>query len=182
MLPLPTNRSMSMTRFLAVTLLAAGLAAPIPASAQAGGLVVCDAKVMRIMRALKEKGDTLTPQEQETARRALFKAISECRPWRSSHPGRAEAPPDGGGEQRQRVMQGAQQDRQSLRLQQDVLTDAEMREGDRRIDAIERKAQTDPYAAREMQKIWELDQSRATVNRPIPGGPDTPSLVGPGER
>ena len=173
-MPMITIRSIS------ALVLAMVLAAPPPALAQAGGRVVCDAKVMRIVRALREKADRLTPQEQDTARRALFKAISECRPLRSSHTARTQPPP--AGDERRRVLDGVQQDRQSLRLRQDVLTDAELREGDRRIDAIERKAATDPYVAREMQKIWQLDESRATVNRPIPGGPDAPSLVGPGER
>ncbi|MBC7951501.1 MAG: hypothetical protein H7Z12_06710 [Rhodospirillaceae bacterium] len=73
-------------------------------------------------------------------------------------------------------------ERQSLRSQQNVLTRPEEREGERRLDAIDRKAQTDPRAARDMQRIWEADRSLSTINRPIPGGPVSPSLVGPGDR
>lgn len=59
-------------------------------------------------------------------------------------------------------------DRQSLRAQQNVLKPRELNEGEDRLDAIDRKAQTDPRAARDMQRIYEADQSLSTINRPIP--------------
>lgn len=59
-------------------------------------------------------------------------------------------------------------DRQSLRAQQNVLTPRELRQGETRLDAIDRKAKTDPRAARDMQRIYDADQSLSTVNRPIP--------------
>lgn len=43
-----------------------------------------------------------------------------------------------------------QLDRQSLRARQNALTPEEQRRGEDRLDAIDRKAQTDPRAAREM--------------------------------
>lgn len=78
-------------------------------------------------------------------------------------------------------------DRQSWRAQQNVLNPAERREGERRLDAIDRKARTDPRAARDMQRIWEADRALGTLNRPGPGPqppvtPGSPSLVGPGDR
>jgi|AGTN01.1.fsa_nt_gi hypothetical protein len=59
-------------------------------------------------------------------------------------------------------------DRQSLRAQQNVLTPQEQRRGEDRLDSIDRKAETDPRAAREMQRIYDADQSLSTINRPIP--------------
>lgn len=73
-------------------------------------------------------------------------------------------------------------ERQSWRAQQNVTSPAEQREGERRLDAIDRRAQTDPRAARDMQRIWDADRSLNTINRPIPGGSPNPSLVGPGDR
>ncbi|MBI5164443.1 MAG: hypothetical protein HY985_11135 [Magnetospirillum sp.] len=72
-------------------------------------------------------------------------------------------------------------DRPSLRARQSVLSPGESREGERRLDAIERKQSLDPDAARDLRRIYRADESRATVNRPIPGGEPTPGLVGPGE-
>lgn len=60
------------------------------------------------------------------------------------------------------------QDRQSLRAQQNVLTPQEQRHGEDRLDTIDRKAKTDPRAARDMQRIYDADQSLNTLNRPIP--------------
>lgn len=73
-------------------------------------------------------------------------------------------------------------ERQDLRLKQNVLTAPELRAGERRLDAIQGKAQTDPYAAQQMLQIYKTDQSLATVNRPIPGGAPSPGLVGPGDK
>lgn len=70
-------------------------------------------------------------------------------------------------------------ERQSWRAQQTILTPAERREGERRLDAIDLRAKSDPRAARDMQRIWEADRALGTQNRPGPGGP---SLVGPGDR
>ena len=73
-------------------------------------------------------------------------------------------------------------ERQDLRLKQSVLTPPELREGERRLDAIQGKAQTDPYAAQQMLQIYKTDQNLATTNRAIPGGAPSPGLVGPGDR
>jgi hypothetical protein len=74
------------------------------------------------------------------------------------------------------------QAREDLRVQQDRLYPSELREGERRLDAIQERARTDPRAARDMQRIYDADHSLSTINRPIPGGQPTPGLVGPGER
>jgi hypothetical protein len=78
----------------------------------------------------------------------------------------------------------AQQDRQDLRLRQTqrTLSRPEEREGERRLDAIQQRAQTDPRAAGDALHILDADKSLATVNRPIPGGPRNPGLAGPGEK
>ncbi|MBC7908152.1 MAG: hypothetical protein H7Y60_15605 [Rhodospirillaceae bacterium] len=73
-------------------------------------------------------------------------------------------------------------ERQSLRSQQNVLTLPELREGENRLDAIDRKGKTDPRAARDMQRIWEADRALSTTNRSIPGGLANPGLVGPGDK
>lgn len=160
-------------------LIAAGavlmLAAPLPVLAQAGGRVICDVKVMRLVHTLKDRAGDMSAQELDTARRALYKAISECRPVGSSHSGGGANPAaDPGAEGRKRVQEGVAQDRQSLRMQENVLTKPELREGETRLDSIHNKAQTDPYIAREMQKQWQVDQSLSTINRPIPGSPNAP--------
>lgn len=62
-------------------------------------------------------------------------------------------------------------DRQTLRSQQRVLTPQEQSQGEQRLDQIDRKARTDPRAAREMHDIYKADQSLSTINRPIPPGP-----------
>lgn len=159
--------------FCAVVLL---LAAP---AALAQG-VVCDAKVMRIAKNLRD--EPMTPEQAERARQALYAAIDKCRPVssgsstaRREHLSQGESRPD------------TALDRQSWRNQQSVLNPAEQREGERRLDAIDRKAQSDPRAARDMQRIWQADQALGTLNRPPPGGPSplspgNPSLVGPGDR
>lgn len=75
-------------------------------------------------------------------------------------------------------------DRQSWRAEQNRLSPSEQRAGERRMDAIDRKAQTDPRAARDMQRIWDADRSLNTINRPpnsMPTKPGSPSLVGPGD-
>lgn len=56
------------------------------------------------------------------------------------------------------------QDRQSLRAQQNLPL-SELREGERQLDSIDRKAQTDPRTARDMQRIWQADRSLAEINR-----------------
>lgn len=71
-----------------------------------------------------------------------------------------------------------QLERQSWRAQQTILNPAERREGERRLDAIDHRAQSDPRAARDMQRIWEADRALNTLNRPGAG----PSLVGPGDK
>jgi hypothetical protein len=73
-------------------------------------------------------------------------------------------------------------EQRALRLRGTVLTPPELREGERRLDAIGDKAQNDPFAARQMLQIYRLDQSLATINRPIPGGVPGPGVVGPGDR
>lgn len=154
----------------------------VASPAAADGVVVCDAKVKRIAQALRDKADTLTAREAERGRDALLAAVLACKPLRAGSSPRAQAPPPDGGTAR-RVEQGVDLDRQSLRAQQNVLTRPELREAERRLEAIERKAQSDPYIAREMQKIYEVDRSLSTINRPIPGSPtDSPRMVGPGDR
>ncbi|HLO78493.1 MAG TPA: hypothetical protein VK196_18715 [Magnetospirillum sp.] len=154
-----------------VALLAMSLAAA-PSLAQT---VACDAKVTRIVRNLRS--EPMTADQADRAREALYAAIEKCRPLHSGSSGarrdrlsQGEPPPD------------TTLERQSWRAQQNALGPAERREGERRLDAIDRKAQTDPRAARDMQRIWEADRSLNTINRPIPGGPANPSLVGPGDR
>lgn len=149
--------------------------AVFPAFAQAQGMVACDAQAMRIVKNLRD--EPMTPDQAERARQALYAVIEKCRPLssgsstaRREHLSQDGAPPDTGLE------------RQSWRAQQNVLSPGERREGERRLDAIERKAQSDPRAARDMQRIWDADRSLNTINRPIPGGPVNPSLVGPGDR
>lgn len=158
-----------------VPLLCALLLVAAPSVALAQGTVACDAKVMRIVKNLRD--EPMTPEQAERARQALYAAVEKCRPLSSGSStahrptlSQGEAPPD------------TTLDRQSWRAQQNVLTPGEQREGERRMDAIDRKAQTDPRAARDMQRIWEADRSLGTVNRPIPGGSPNPSVVGPGER
>lgn len=156
------------------------LALAVPSTAQAEGTVACDARVMRIVKNLRS--EPMTPEQAERARQALYAAVEKCRPLSS---GSSTA-------HRDRLSQGEPRpdttlERQSWRAQQDVLNPAEQREGERRLDAIDRKAQTDPRAARDMQRIWEADRALGTMNRPPPGGPSpltpgTPSLVGPGDR
>ncbi|HTH16511.1 MAG TPA: hypothetical protein VL974_07655 [Magnetospirillum sp.] len=157
------------------SILAALLALPLPAAAQ--GTVVCDAKVMRIVKNLRD--EPMTPDQTERARQALYAAIEKCHSPSSSHYGAS----------RQNLSQdntpaapSTQLERESWRAQQNVLSPAEQREGERRLDAIDRRAQTDPRAAQDMKRIWDADRSLNTINRPIPGGPSNPSLVGPGDR
>lgn len=154
------------------------LAAPLAVRAE--GMVACDARVMRIVKNLR--AEPMTPEQAERARQALYAAVEKCRPLSSGSStarhealGQSESRPD------------TTLERQSWRAQQNVLNPAEQREGERRLDAIDRKAQTDPRAARDMQRIWEADRALGTMNRPPPGGPapltpGTPSLVGPGDR
>lgn len=149
--------------------------AVLPSVAMAQGTVTCDARVMRIVKNLRD--EPMTPDQAERARQALYAAIEKCRPLSSgSSTARHErlsqsgAPPD------------TTLERQSWRAQQNTMSPAEQREGERRLDAIDRQAQTDPRAARDMQRIWEADRSLNTINRPIPGGPASPSLLGPGDR
>ncbi|MCR6629783.1 MAG: hypothetical protein NVV74_06865 [Magnetospirillum sp.] len=153
--------------------LMAALALPWPAWGQAA--VACDGKIMRIVKNLRD--EPMTPDQAERARQALYAAIEKCRPLSS---GGHAAP-------RQRISQdepppSTTLERQSWRAQQNTMSPAEQREGERRLDAIDNKAQTNPGAARDMQRIWEADRSLNTINRPIPGGSDNPSLVGPGDR
>lgn len=143
-------------------------AAPLPSLAQAGGQVICDVKVMRLVHTLKDKAEAMSAQELDTARRALYKAISECRPMRSSHSSSRSAAQIAADSDGQKVIDTAEQDRQSLRMQQNDLTKPQLREGERRLDAIEHKARTDPYTAREMQKLNQIDQSRTPAPRPPP--------------
>ncbi len=146
----------------------------LPGLAFAEPRVTCDAKVKRIADNLRH--EPMSPDQAERARQALYAAIDQCRPLSSgSAPHRTAErepapPPD------------TRIDRQSLRAQQNVLTPSEQREGERRLDAIDRKAATDPGVAREMQRIYQADQALSTNNRPIPGSPPGSSLVGPGDR
>lgn len=142
--------------------------------------VACDARVMRIVKNLRD--EPMTPDQTERTRQALYTAIEQCRPLST---GSSTA-------RRQSLSQAEPTpattlDRQSWRAQQNVLNPAERHEGERRLDAIDRKAQTDPRAARDMQRIWDADRALGTLNRPSPGGgaptsPGNPSLVGPGDR
>lgn len=141
------------------------LAAPLPALAQAGGQVICDVKVMRLVHTLKDKAEGMSAQELDTARRALYKAISECRPLRASHPSARTSDGSDAAEQRKKIIDTAEQDRQSLRMQQNMLTRPELHEGERRLDAIQHKSQTDPYAARQMQQQYQIDQSLSTGSK-----------------
>jgi hypothetical protein len=141
------------------------LAAPVPALAQAGGQVVCDVKVMRLVHTLKDKAEDMSPQELDTARRALYKAISECRPLRASHPSSRRGDSGEAAEQRRKIEDTVEQDRQSLRMQQHMLTRPELSEGERRLDDIRQKAQTDPYAARQMQQQYQIDHSLSTGSK-----------------
>lgn len=139
--------------------------------------VACDARIQRIVQNLRT--EPMTPEQTERARQALYAAIDKCRPLSSGQAASSSrtAPPASEVRRPDTTLE-----RQSLRAQQNVLTLPEQREGEQRLDAIDRKAQTDPRAARDMQRIWEADRSMATINRPIPGGPVNPSLVGPGDR
>lgn len=159
--------------FLSTTLLLP--AAPV--AAQANGTVACDARILRIVENLRH--EPMTPDQAERARNALYAAVEKCRPLPrgSSSYGAMTAP--AGRDSGDTRKPDTQLERQSLRAQQNVLSPSELREGERRLDSIERKAQTDPGAARDMQRIWEADRSLSTINRPIPGGSDNPSLVGP---
>lgn len=163
----------------ALALLAILLLAAVPADAAQS--VACDAKVMRIVKNLRH--EPMTPDQAERARQALYAAIEQCRPLsagsstagpRAPRLSQGEATPD------------THLDRQSWRAQQHQLNPAETREGERRLDAIDRKAQSDPRAARDMQRIWEADRALGTMNRPSSGPapqmPGNPSLVGPGDR
>lgn len=143
--------------------LAAGLAGP----AAADGVVVCDAKIKRIAQALRDKADTLTPSEAERGREALMAAILACKPLRSGSSPRAQSPA-AEDRLRGRVQQGVDLDRQSLRAEQDRLYPSQTREAERSLDAIQRKSATDPYAAREMQKIHDLDRALSTQDKPGP--------------
>lgn len=161
-------------------LLCAVLVLTAPAIAWAQGMVACDAKVMRIVKNLRD--EPMTPEQAERARQALYTAIEKCRPL-SAGSSTARREPVSKDEPRSDTTL----ERQSWRAQQSVLNPAEEREGERRLDAIDRKAQTDPRAARDMQRIWEADRALGTLNRPPPGGPaplspGNPSLVGPGDR
>lgn len=161
-------------------LLCALVVVTMPAAAWAEATVACDAKVMRIAKNLRD--EPMTPDQAERARQALYAAIEKCRPLSS---GSSTA-------RRERLSQGepppdTRLERQSWRNQQSVLNPAEQREGERRLDAIDRKAHSDPRAARDMQRIWQADEALGTLNRPPPGGPSpltpgSPSLVGPGDR
>jgi hypothetical protein len=132
--------------------------------------VVCDGRIMRIVKNLRD--EPMTPEQADRARQALYAAVEKCRPQSSGHPA-ARSPRFSQNDSRP----STQLERQSWRAQQGTLSPAEQREGERRLDAIDRKAQTDPRAARDMQRIWEADRSLNTLNRP--GGS---SLVGPGDR
>jgi len=177
-------------------LLIALLLLALPGLAMAQGRVTCDVKVKRIADNLRH--EPMSPDQAERARQALYAAIDQCRPAGSG----SAAARSSSAERETRPAPDTRLDRQSLRAQQNVLSPSELREGERRLDAIDRKAQTDPGVAREMQRIYEADQSLATINRPIPGAPGTlsqggpshvgpsqggpsvpgPSLVGPGDR
>ncbi|MGE5545686.1 MAG: hypothetical protein ACM33T_02215 [Solirubrobacterales bacterium] len=172
----------SMRLALVLLMAAAGLAPASQAAAQAGSRVVCDARVARIVKNMRD--EPMTPEQEQRAREALFKAIDTCRPLTSSHGGRRPETSSQDDETRRRVEQGVGTERQSLRVQQDRLSPAEQREGDRRLDDIQRKAERDPATARDMMRIYETDRALATTNRP-PGGPipsTGPGLVSPGER
>lgn len=150
------------------------LATPLAAHGQT---VACDARVKRIVNNLRH--EPMTPDQAERARQALYAAIDKCRPLGSG----------AGARDRERLSQSeaapdTRLDRQSWRAEQSQLSPSEQREGDRRMDAIDRKAQTDPRAARDMQRIWDADRSLNTINRPpnpMPTTPGSPSLVGPGD-
>jgi hypothetical protein len=99
----------------------------------------------------------------------------------------ADRPPEAQAQQshedyRRGIEQEVERSRQDLRLRQDVLHPNELREGERRMDAIRERTRTDPRAADDMRRILDADRSLSTINRPIPGGQPTPGLVGPGER
>ena len=74
-------------------------------------------------------------------------------------------------------------ERQSLRGYQGTLSPSELREGDRRLDAIQRQATTNPSQAKSMMQIFQQDRALSTVNRPVgniaPPPLGTPSLLGP---
>lgn len=161
-------------------LLCAVLILAAPAASWAQGTVACDARVMRIVKNLRD--EPMTPDQAERARQALYAAIEKCRPLSSGASTARRDQPTKGGPPPDTTLE-----RQSWRAQQSVLNPAEDREGEGRLDAIDRKARTDPRAARDMQRIWEADRALGTLNRPPPGGPaplspGSPSLVGPGDR
>lgn len=87
---------------------------------------------------------------------------------------------DGGRE----VVDRAESQRRDLRAQQNVLTRPESNQADRRLDAIENRARTNPGAAQDMLRIYQQDQSLNTINRPIPGAPPPQAggMVGPGDK
>lgn len=146
---------------------AAALAATPVGPARADGLVVCDAKIKRIAQALRDKAGTLTASEAERGREALTAAILACKPLRAGASPRA-ALPAGDDTTARRVRQGVDLDRQTLRAEQDRLTPSQVREAERSLDAIQRKARDDPAAAREMQRIHEVDRALQSMERPGP--------------
>lgn len=156
-----------MSRIWRTSLAAAAVASGLGGSAVADGVVVCDAKIKRIAQALRDKAATLTPGEAERGREALMAAILACRPLGSGTSPRVQAPAGDGG-LRQRVEQGVDLDRQSLRAEQNRLYPAQTRDAERSLDAIRRRSASDPYAAREMQKIHDLDRALSTMERPGP--------------
>lgn len=150
----------------------------LPATALADGTVACDARVKRIVTNLRH--EPMSPDQAERARLALYDAIDRCRPLTTTRHGGSPAPAQSrsGGA----PMPSTTLERQSWRAQQNSLSPAERREGEARLDAIDRKARSDPQAARDMQRIWEADRSLNTINRATPGGAASPSLSGPGDR
>lgn len=161
-----------MRRLLVLAVLAVAWL-PLPAAAQS---VACDIKVVRMVHNLRH--EPMTPEQTERVRAALYAAIEQCRPLTASTP--VDRPSSGRHRTGERDGAGpdTRLERQSWRAQQGVLSPGETREGERRLDAIDRKSQSDPRAARDMQRIWEADRALNTLNRPGSG----PSLVGPGDR
>lgn len=64
------------------------------------------------------------------------------------------------------------QDRQSLRVRQSDLKRSDINRAEDRLDAIERKAQSDPAAAQEMLRLHEADQRLLENMRPGPNDPE----------
>ncbi len=152
---------------VATAAVAATLAATAAAPARADGVVVCDAKIKRIAKALRDKADTLTASEADRGREALYAAILACKPVRAGSSPRAAATA-GDDTTARRVRQGVELDRQTLRAEQDRLTPSQVREAERSLDAIQRKARDDPAVAREMQRIHEVDRALQSMERPGP--------------